>query len=780
MYNYMKTILSAVKFYIDKIAGKIPTKISDLEMDIEVGGTSSWDNLKDRPFGSEYISTEYLPKTTIEFNYDSDEAVYYKYLDGKVTHLLDTEKIYSVVINDVVYEEVLCVQEEDDDYATLGSRSETDFNRYPFHIHSTGKDSLMMSLSKELCESTSTHTIEIIEINENITKVDAKYLPDLTNHTHDYPDLPFHSFEEEWNVKTWAVSLEEIEWEDSDDTGHYWRGSIYAFFESMSIHNFYQYDVFINEYEYKNVKVSDEGYYEDIDGDCSYLGCNLYNIKFNDYDDRPPFSINDWGYIYIAPDLYDMLATTEIMVRIRVYKTLHKTIDDIYIPDTIARKEEIPEIVQSDMNDMDEDSPAFIKNKTHWYENSPYDYLLLDDDGNVYVQFTSETNVWVKLPYISYFDMDGELLTVVFDGIEYRLPVIEKWGDEDPYYILKNDKFEIKYDFYDDNMYVKTIESGEHKINIYRGGEHWNTLDERFIPDTIARIPLTVTFSGNEFDGYSSSHTFDEIYQAIQDGKDVVGQASMDSLSYPFENSEIGAPSILYGEKFTLLSTMDVAIFEHTNFNSNGYANYYVYVNPEGMFVDFSEFDTRSKITSPYTAEVGQIIVVKSVDENGKPTEWECVDMPSGGNSDINFYNINNVPFSPISAIGTENSSGQILTVDLGEMISSGKYTSGFLYNFINDKGYGSIIFKQNGTSNIVTNSSEISIKMNFDDTTSLVFVYYQRGFITFDTIDGVTEKKHNSYGTIGSEGNVYTKTEIDSMFATYITEVAELVGGEA
>ena len=31
------------------------------------------------------------------------------------------------------------------------------------------------------------------------------------------------------------------------------------------------------------------------------------------------------------------------------------------------------------------------------------------------------------------------------------------------------------------------------------------------------------------------------------------------------------------------------------------------------------------------TAEVGQTIVVKSVDENGKPTEWEAADFPSGG-----------------------------------------------------------------------------------------------------------------------------------------------------
>jgi len=37
------------------------------------------------------------------------------------------------------------------------------------------------------------------------------------------------------------------------------------------------------------------------------------------------------------------------------------------------------------------------------------------------------------------------------------------------------------------------------------------------------------------------------------------------------------------------------------------------------------------KITAPSTASVGQIIKVKSVDNAGKPTEWEATDMPSGG-----------------------------------------------------------------------------------------------------------------------------------------------------
>lgn len=36
-------------------------------------------------------------------------------------------------------------------------------------------------------------------------------------------------------------------------------------------------------------------------------------------------------------------------------------------------------------------------------------------------------------------------------------------------------------------------------------------------------------------------------------------------------------------------------------------------------------------ITAPSTAAVGQTIVVKAVDESGKPAEWKAVDLPGGG-----------------------------------------------------------------------------------------------------------------------------------------------------
>lgn len=54
MIEFIKTILSAIKLRLDKIDDTIPTKLSDLEIDMEVGGgASSWNDLTDKPFGEE-------------------------------------------------------------------------------------------------------------------------------------------------------------------------------------------------------------------------------------------------------------------------------------------------------------------------------------------------------------------------------------------------------------------------------------------------------------------------------------------------------------------------------------------------------------------------------------------------------------------------------------------------------------------------------------------------------------------------------------------------------
>lgn len=54
-----------------------------------------------------------------------------------------------------------------------------------------------------------------------------------------------------------------------------------------------------------------------------------------------------------------------------------------------------------------------------------------------------------------------------------------------------------------------------------------------------------------------------------------------------------------------------------------------LYLTPDEA-IDLSLYAEKGDvILVPSTAAVGQTITVKAVDENGKPTEWEAVDMPS-------------------------------------------------------------------------------------------------------------------------------------------------------
>lgn len=62
----------------------------------------------------------------------------------------------------------------------------------------------------------------------------------------------------------------------------------------------------------------------------------------------------------------------------------------------------------------------------------------------------------------------------------------------------------------------------------------------------------------------------------------------------------------------------------------------YQYAKDGGFTGTETEFAAKladEYIQAPVAAEVGQTIVVKAVDENGKPTEWEAVDVASGGSS---------------------------------------------------------------------------------------------------------------------------------------------------
>ena len=97
-------------------------------------------------------------------------------------------------------------------------------------------------------------------------------------------------------------------------------------------------------------------------------------------------------------------------------------------------------------------------------------------------------------------------------------------------------------------------------------------------------------------------------------------------------------------------------------------------------------------VASPSVAEVGQVISVKAVDENGKPTEWECVDMSSGDssyfiewnngyavneevyNAFVNYFANPTVGFPDVTTLNANNY-GKIISVHLVS-VEGGNYSS--------------------------------------------------------------------------------------------------------
>ena len=115
---------------------------------------------------------------------------------------------------------------------------------------------------------------------------------------------------------------------------------------------------------------------------------------------------------------------------------------------------------------------------------------------------------------------------------------------------------------------------------------------------------LLVTY--NPDDSAKATHSPSEIYEAVQSGKTV--QFYTNGISFQLAASNLEDAIFTFGgfSELKTVSFMTILIDKRSEIITLGPA-----------FVPII----------PATAEVGQTIVVKSVNENGQPTEWEAVDM---------------------------------------------------------------------------------------------------------------------------------------------------------
>lgn len=203
-------------------------------------------------------------------------------------------------------------------------------------------------------------------------------------------------------------------------------------------------------------------------------------------------------------------------------------LDEKFIPDAIARISDIPEPVKPDWSQNDSTQPDYVGNRTHWVVRGGGQYVATEElDIKIELpngHFKTNSMGWNN-PYAA----DGDVWTVVFNRTSYLCPCqiytpesdyytnywlfgnLELWGDAPA--TLTNEgadlPFLVKID--EDtshNYFLSVFALGPNArivpFEMYNGPSAFFPLDEKLIPDTIARksdaLPL-LPIGGDELGG---------------------------------------------------------------------------------------------------------------------------------------------------------------------------------------------------------------------------------------------------------------------------------------
>lgn len=310
--------------------------------------------------------------------------------------------------------------------------------------------------------------------------------------------------------------------------------------------------------------------------------------------------------------------------------------------------------------------PRYVHGRTHWVEETltalmPEQTVVFEVSGEMR---QAASPVAVEL-------VEGQTYIVNFDGVQYNLSAKPLQGTlvigNLSFVGVGDDSGEPFIYAMAHNMWGTTSTETEHTIGVFITSEVYHPFDEKFIPmipeDKLPPLPQMIGRPGTESGAEVFNSTNNEAsglwshaegYQTIASG--YVSHAE------GFESKASGAHSHAEGA-FTIASRAQQHVqgrynIEDTEGQTEGkYAHivgngesddarsnaHTVDWNGLGWFAgglkvggtgqdDPASVEVATKndiIPRPSTAIVGQTIVVKSVDKNGVPTEWETVDMPA-------------------------------------------------------------------------------------------------------------------------------------------------------
>lgn len=240
-----------------------------------------------------------------------------------------------------------------------------------------------------------------------------------------------------------------------------------------------------------------------------------------------------------------------------------KQLDEKYIPNTVARSDEIP---HADMSQNDSSHPDYVKNRTHWSESGSIDILkeitvefgsydgtpgtiinrraILDakrlnvlagrEDGIVstYCDVTWNGQTYYSVYIANYRENDIQTSWTVGD---YNLPSNPASASgEYPFYIQRYKNVETGRD--DITIFAQGTEAAAVTLSIVGSGTAYTRLNERFIPDNIARKHDIIT-DWNELTNTPFEKEVTRItltYDGVIDGRDYADVLTGSSFGYKF------------------------------------------------------------------------------------------------------------------------------------------------------------------------------------------------------------------------------------------------------
>lgn len=220
--------------------------------------------------------------------------------------------------------------------------------------------------------------------------------------------------------------------------------------------------------------INGDNYIITFDGITKTVKCENNKLEFTLKES------DNWNYTYVIDtntirgiDFDTSDYAGDLKIEHEIKSTQVKTLDEKYIPDTILR---VADQTQSDWNVNDPTDKAYIQNRTHYEATTTTLENILTEE------VAMESTPSHEFPDIIDI-IDGETYTVTFNGVSQEI-VCELGTLPFEYngYI-----YEITFSFIEDPEGTAELLNGTLTIDHHVVGTEVKTLDEKYIPDSIAR-----------------------------------------------------------------------------------------------------------------------------------------------------------------------------------------------------------------------------------------------------------------------------------------------------